>query len=358
MPGAETEKEYLEALAERPFDRSLRLVFSDWLLERGDARGEAIALGEKGELSLTERRKLQRLTEQHAREWLGPLAAIADLHHTRWEAGFVTELACQPTSAEAWNACTGDPRLATVKNLSIPASRDVPRVDSFLRHPRLRHLERLQAGSGVWMQLDGPGAKPAFALTTAALMSWGTFGAELRSVASNEVLKSAKVLELVTSEFVNPIVAQDIREAALSNAALLRHFRELRLGAQYGVIEGVVSWLLTGASERLLETHWPGTSWSIVYGEIVFQLQRNEGGRFERLVVDASGHEIATGLGSRLATAAGVLVQLAPARLVDVSLVLPAGAGVRNTERDALRAAVRRLGTVHSFTLGGHSLSP
>ena len=60
------EADILTGLAERPFDRELRLVYADWLQEQGDPRGEVIALSERGDLSLTERRKVARLTAQHS----------------------------------------------------------------------------------------------------------------------------------------------------------------------------------------------------------------------------------------------------------------------------------------------------
>ena len=38
------EQAFLEAMLDRPDDVSLRLVFADWLEERGDARGELLRL--------------------------------------------------------------------------------------------------------------------------------------------------------------------------------------------------------------------------------------------------------------------------------------------------------------------------
>ncbi len=361
---------FLQRLAERPFDRSLRLVFADWLLERDDPWGEVIALSERGGLSLTERRRVARLTEQHAARWLGPLAALADLSNTRFEGGFLSSLVCRAPEREAtWLACAGDPRLATLERLVLPTGREAREVVGFLQHPRLANLKRLQASAIAWSLLEREPAPP-FTLDTVAVASWGVFAGELLPVLHVPWVKAARQLELVTSEFVNPIVVGEIRRSLAATAqaaaeepgsALLDGappviFDEVRLAAKFGVVEGAVSWLIAAALDAPVN-RWASRAWSIEFGDGVYSVIRDDE-RAAALSVDLGHEGDLTGLGQRIATAASVLVQLGPGAFESVEVHLPEGARVRGSERDALRAATRRLRTVKRFSLGGANLSP
>jgi hypothetical protein len=152
-------------------------------------------------------------------------------------------------------------------------------------------------------------------------------------------------------------VIGEIRESLELQRQVLRRFREVRLAARFGVVEGAVAWLVRGATEGLRRGWSSGERWSVEYGDAVFTLARS-GTRFSHLVVDLIRHDELVGLGQRIATAASVVVQLAPANLKTVEVLLPVGARLRASERDALRAAGRRLGTVKSILLQGHELVP
>ena len=351
--------ELLAELAERPFDRALRLVFADWLLEQGDPRGEVIALGAKGDLALTQRRRVQRLTEQHAAAWLGPLVTVADVAACRWDGGFLDTFVVGSPADSAWRDVVGDRGLATVRNLVFPVLREPLPVVPFLLHPVLRHVERFQLGAEL---LEALGRTPvAFSPRALALASWGTFGRELTALAARETLKSATRLELITSEFINPIIAGEVRGTVLNHRAALERFDELRLVARYGVVEGTVAWLLRGADARRVEVELPGLRrWGVDYYEVRLTLERDSpAGRYDGLTVDLSGGvDGAYGLDQRVAAAASVVGQLAPGTLTRVRVTLPPGAGLRRPEKDALRAAVRRLRTVSDFTLGSAPALP
>jgi uncharacterized protein (TIGR02996 family) len=349
--------EFLHALAARPFDRALRLVFSDWLQEKGDPRGEVIALFERGSLSLTERRRVKSLTDQNFHEWLGSLRGLADLSQTRCEGGFLSHLVCAtPSSRAVWLAARDEPRLATVVSLTLPAGPESAELGAFLRSPHLRSVTRLQAPATSWGLLAQP-PLPAFSLRVMGVSSWGVFQGELEPLARLPTFPEASRLDLVTSEFVNPLVAGEIRDALAAQPSVLRRFREVRLAARFGVVEGVVAWLVRGATEGLRRGWAAGERWSAEYGDAVFTLAR-EGARFSHLEVDLARQDEPRGLGQRIATAASVVVQLAPASLKTVEVRLPSGARLRASERDALRAASRRLGTVKSIVLQGQALVP
>ncbi len=76
-----SEEHFLRAIREAPEDDDLRLVFADWLDERGDPRGELMRLqvqrarhaADEGSLLQVPPRE-RELLERHAAAWIGPLA--------------------------------------------------------------------------------------------------------------------------------------------------------------------------------------------------------------------------------------------------------------------------------------------
>jgi uncharacterized protein (TIGR02996 family) len=74
---ATEERELLAAIASAPLDDRPRLVYADWLLERGDPRGEliqvqvALAREASGELAVRLRARERELVEMHHEAWLG-----------------------------------------------------------------------------------------------------------------------------------------------------------------------------------------------------------------------------------------------------------------------------------------------
>jgi uncharacterized protein (TIGR02996 family) len=357
----------LMQLAERPDDRSLRLVFSDWLQEQGDERGEVIALWARGNLSLTERRRVARLTALHGAQWLGPLVELADLHRTRFVGGFLDELVCAPSrSHELFNALTGDVRLATVRSLTVPPTQVPVKLNQFLASPVLRGLQKLELGSSDWQELRGTfGLAPP----QVAVGSWGVFHKELSPLANVALFQQARSLSLATTEFINPLVVAEIHEAVLAQQQALQGFEELMLAARYAVLEGGAEWLLACDLER----HSTGTvfprllRWGVESGEVIFTRSREPGGAFNHLTIDLSSPENGEKRASatrpnaevRIATASSVLVQLGPARLTSVVVKLPEGGRLRSQERYALLSAARRSGShVRVEILGDSTVLP
>src|SRR5690349_16866012 len=82
-----TYEQYLTQLADDPHDRAQHAVFADWLLERGDARGEALALELQGETA-----RLRLMQTAHAAEWLGPAAGLVELQRCEFFGPFPTKL--------------------------------------------------------------------------------------------------------------------------------------------------------------------------------------------------------------------------------------------------------------------------
>ena len=94
-PGAEL----LAAIRAAPGDDRPRLVYADWLQERGDPRGEFIALqlanagAGAGERDARAQRREQVLLRDHVRAWLGPIGDVAVLKRCRFVRGFPVEIA-------------------------------------------------------------------------------------------------------------------------------------------------------------------------------------------------------------------------------------------------------------------------
>src|SRR5438552_3203827 len=93
---------FLRAIAEDPEDDVPRLVFADWLEERGDSRGEFMRLQvHLARFSESDRRRVgleareRELLDRHAVDWLGPLR--------NWSCGwrFVRGLLALEIDAEA-----------------------------------------------------------------------------------------------------------------------------------------------------------------------------------------------------------------------------------------------------------------
>ncbi|MFO0740989.1 MAG: TIGR02996 domain-containing protein [Labilithrix sp.] len=80
--------EHLAAIRAAPDDDAPRLVYADWLLERGDPRGELIVL-QCGPRTEESRRREAELLREHELQWLGAVAYVTRTR--RWRRGFVVE---------------------------------------------------------------------------------------------------------------------------------------------------------------------------------------------------------------------------------------------------------------------------
>jgi len=359
-----TDVSLLLELAERPDDRGLRHVLADWLLERGDPRGEVIALCARGELSLTEQRKVARLTTQHGGAWLGRVASVADLHRTRFREGFLHELVCAARPAELFATVAGDPVLATAKGFSLPPSTATSDLVTFLGHRYLAGLERLELGVADWKALgttDFPHLKPHRVVVS----SFGTFRHELRGLERSPVIARAPAMGLATTEFTNAPAVLAILESLEGQIPALASFEELQLVSHYGPMEASATWLHAadtfGRSLPKLQT------WALEISEVGFARRRGEDGHFSHLEIDLGLPEgpgerqaISTPQGRppiviRMSNASVVMQQLRSAALSSIEIKLPPGAGLRSRERQALEVEARRCSTLRKFTLGGET---
>jgi uncharacterized protein (TIGR02996 family) len=144
-PAGLSEAELLAAVYENPDRDEPRLVYADWLLERGNPRGELIVLQckrHRGEtLAPAEEKRERALLAKHARAWHGPLSEV--LKGSRFRRGFVESGVLLPRTPRAAAAAINHPAWATVRKLDLHLyCRDQNAVD-ILVQPALRGLRVL-----------------------------------------------------------------------------------------------------------------------------------------------------------------------------------------------------------------------
>jgi uncharacterized protein (TIGR02996 family) len=119
------EARLLEAVYASPDDDAPRQVYADWLQERGDPRGELIALQLANTRTKKAMRRERQLIRHHRASWLGPLwevvhrgACFGDdrMYDLRFERGFLDEAATS-FRTKARVPGIGDPRWSTVRTL-------------------------------------------------------------------------------------------------------------------------------------------------------------------------------------------------------------------------------------------------
>jgi uncharacterized protein (TIGR02996 family) len=120
-----------------PTDDAARLVYGDFLLEKGDPRGELIALQFKEQKSAAEKKREKELLKANGKKWLGPLAAVMGANF-EYRRGFVAQGMVKlrhQADAEKYGALA---QWATLEELvwSLPAT--------------------IPLGQGPWCQFIGP----------------------------------------------------------------------------------------------------------------------------------------------------------------------------------------------------------
>ncbi|MEW5740732.1 MAG: TIGR02996 domain-containing protein [Myxococcota bacterium] len=163
---AQSDDAFLDAIYAAPDDDAPRLVFADTLIERGEARGEFIALqvrharGQATPESLARERELAS-NPKHRGAWGHPLSEGG---LCRFHRGFTEELVIEPRT---FKQIVGQPALRTVKRVhrfgpSVP----LKHAKAFLEHPNARHLTEVESlPANVFDALEGELTWPEVGLT-------------------------------------------------------------------------------------------------------------------------------------------------------------------------------------------------
>jgi len=143
------EEDLLAAVWASPKDDAPRLVYADFLQERGDPRGELIALQCQPKLDTVKRKRMRELQRQHAGKWLGPLEpAVLENKTIQFERGFLS-LCTVHTSwglhiddlvdprERATRALSNHPAWATLREVRMA------KLGKRTRAPLIAHLEQL-----------------------------------------------------------------------------------------------------------------------------------------------------------------------------------------------------------------------
>lgn len=141
---AESEEELLQLIYAAPEDDAPRLVYADWLLERGDPRAELLSLQLKAKPTGKDERRARKLLRVHVRTWLGPLEPAVELRSEVFSRGFVSEAMLSLRTAQQREQLIGHPAWNTLTRLH---GGDL----DFLLKTELRGLEQL------WVSEDSLG---------------------------------------------------------------------------------------------------------------------------------------------------------------------------------------------------------
>src|SRR5262249_19796826 len=148
-----------------PDDDTLRLVFADWLEERGNPRAEFVRVqcqlahlssddSRRNELLLRE----QRMLDEYEKDWLGPLAEFVT--HAIFRRGFLEELIL---SGEEFLAhASAIYRLAPAIDVQIRNIGGIDTLVALAHSPHLTHVRFLDLSAehlgdgGVRVLIDSP----------------------------------------------------------------------------------------------------------------------------------------------------------------------------------------------------------
>ena len=117
----QTGPELLAAVYAAPSDPEPRQIYADYLLERGDPRGEFIALqlaDLRGGLDKAGRARVRALLGEHRHAWLGPLAPVLVQSGTEFHGGFLARARLK-RSPRGLDELREDPSWATVEALEL-----------------------------------------------------------------------------------------------------------------------------------------------------------------------------------------------------------------------------------------------
>jgi uncharacterized protein (TIGR02996 family) len=131
-----------------------RLIYADWLQERGDARGELIALQCQAQITPAQSRRLKQLLDENGRAWLGPLEPVIAKTGVVFRRGFLAGAHVMWKSEKNVAALGTHPSWCTVEAIELGGatySSDMAqrRAQQFIP-PTARSLKRLGG-------LDGDG---------------------------------------------------------------------------------------------------------------------------------------------------------------------------------------------------------
>ena len=139
--------ELLAEIHERPEDDAPRLVYADYLAQRGDPRGEFINLQineARGQATRESKRREKELLERHGLTWLGDLQPVINKTGLKYRRGFPDSVVFSANNEAQVEKLMGHPAWATIRSLTMDGHwRFQSRVDAMILDPVFRSLREL-----------------------------------------------------------------------------------------------------------------------------------------------------------------------------------------------------------------------
>lgn len=159
---SDLEARLLAQIIESPGDLVLRQVYADLLLDRGDPRGELIAL----QLAGRDPDRAAQLVAAHAERWIAPLLPWVEVSRCRFDHGFLDEVAISPAGRDLGPAI-GLSIWATVRTVHLgrlaglrgpERSRLLRSATALIAHPVMRSLVAVTGdGESLMIERDADG---------------------------------------------------------------------------------------------------------------------------------------------------------------------------------------------------------
>lgn len=345
-PSSQQEGEFLRRIASAPADGALALVYADWLMEQGDARGEWIAKAHHG--AQPSSRQLNEWIERQGTQWLGPLAPHVHLGLCAWEKGFLRRVVFREgVTADAWAALAGAPQLLLVRDLTVETAvgAEVGPAVGFLRQGTLRNVARLAGRPALLTTLEAE--RLAFQPRSVGVML-DLLDDDPTALLEGGLFKQAREVRLIPVPFVQPVDATEFAEAC-GRLRALRRFERVELELRFGALESALAWLCAELPERC------EAGWGLKYADVTFTRYRIGDGNWG-LDIDVGAIEGPFSVKARLGVVASVVSQWPLSGLKDIDVRLPAEMKVEEGELEVLKVAARRLPFLNAFNVGRRRL--
>lgn len=118
-PDERVEDQLYEAVLRDPSDEGVRAVWADALQQRGDPRGELVALQAAGVSTPKVRKVIESLVKKHWRSWVGPLAPAIVPSTVRFDRGLLASCETDVRRKGAADAVFSHPGWGTVQHLTF-----------------------------------------------------------------------------------------------------------------------------------------------------------------------------------------------------------------------------------------------
>jgi len=329
----------LAAIHAAPDDDAPRAVYADWLVERGDRRGELIAL----QLADGDTREREReLLRDHGRSWAGDLGKAFDADGLVFERGFLAGGSLRAKDATYLE----DPAARLVTTIHCSESPDI--TIPLLRHlPSLRKLSTSAATAAALATHDQPSSITELATWLPYDLNDASVGAALARCAALPALRKLRIYS-------------DSADAVrwLLDAPILDRLEQLELSGN-AVMRDIVAALL-GRPSALRTVAFDRRSWSATLTRATpndpFDACRLETGVRQAAylthdldaMLDALPSTLARidfDLGEhRLDAERRALIAPALARFANATIVLPTEETVKVEEADALVLSIELSG--------------